>query len=186
MKFLAANDVIIRPFQIEDVLPLVEYMTDSSEEYWRKRGVDKSKLRSREESIANYLEEFASNGEVSKIATILLNMKAVGIHNLSELQVGDSAVFHAHIWKPENRRRGICTYSYLKAADYFFDKFRLKKLIYKTPKLNLAPNRLKEKIGIPLVGETIFDWPTLLSPLPANVYELDPKLLEQLKAKHGI
>lgn len=51
---------------------------------------------------------------------------------------------------------------------------------------NIGANRLKEKIGIPCLGDTIFDAPILIAPLEANLYELDQDLLKALKKKYHI
>ncbi len=51
---------------------------------------------------------------------------------------------------------------------------------------NYFANRIKEKIGIPLIGETVLDDPILIAPLEVNLYELDRELLIKLKEKHQI
>lgn len=185
-KPVSAADVSVRVFQHEDIAPLVDYWTGSTEEFWRLRGVDKAKLKSRDQFIAAYEELFESKGGVPSIATILLRGQAVGVHSLTDIVPGDSAVFHAHIWHEENRHRGIAVYSYLKGSEFFFNTLGLKKIIFKTPKLNLGANRLKEKIGIPATGDTLFESPVLFAPLPATLYELDHEMLRKLKARHGI
>ena len=179
-------DVSIRPFARADILPVVDYWTGNSEEFWRQRGVDKAKFKSRDEFIAGYEKSFLEKGGIPTLVTILLNGEAVGIHGVSDIVQGESAVMHAHIWREEHRHRGIGIYSYLKAAEHFFNAFDLKKIIFKTPKVNQGPNRVKEKIGIPAIGETVFDAPMMMGPVQATLYELDRELLQVLKARHKI
>lgn len=183
---VTGTDVSVRAFLRDDIAPLIEYWTGNSEEFWRRLGVDKAKLRSRDEFNEAYEKSFRETGGVPYLATILLRGRPVGCHTLTHLVPHESAVFHAHIWREEDRRRGIAVYSYLKGAEFFINTLGLKKIIFKTPKLNHGANRVKEKIGIPILGDTIFDGPILISPLPANLYELDAQLLRTLKAKHGI
>lgn len=179
-------DVSVRAFAREDILPLVDYWTKNSEEFWRQRGVDKGKLKPREEFIASYEKSFAENGGIPTLVTILLYQQAIGIHGVSHVVENESGVFHAHIWRDEDRHKGVGIYSYLKAAEHFFNAFNLQKIIFKTPKINRGPNRLKEKIGIPAIGDTVFDAPIMISPTPATLYELDRELLQKLKIKHRI
>jgi hypothetical protein len=181
---VTAKEVSVRAFQEEDILPLVEYWTGNSEEFWRQRGVDPAKLSSRETFITGYQKAFKEKGGVSTVVTILLQGKAVGVHTLTDLIPKESAVFHAHIWKEENRHRGVGIYSYLKGSEFFLKNLSLKKILFKTPKLNMAAHRIKEKIGIPPLGDTLFDAPILLSPLPATLYELSLEQIQILKKKH--
>ncbi|NCN41827.1 GNAT family N-acetyltransferase [bacterium] len=183
---VTAGDVDIRPFLIEDLKPFVKYWTDSPEEFWRERGVDTAKIKPPEELYNIYSDLFQQNGGLPKLATILLKGEAVGAHSLTDFVEETSAVFHAHIWSAEHRGLGIGTYSYLKGADFFFKTLKLKKILFKTPKINRGANRLKEKLGIQALGETIFDFPLMISPLEAILYELDQESLKELMVKHGI
>ena len=183
---MAQEDILIRAFQKEDIEPLVGYWTGNSEEFWRIRGIDKLKLKSRSDFISVYEKAFRETGEVQGLATILYRGQSIGIHSLTDIIEHESAVFHAHIWSEVHRGLGIGVFSYLKAADFFIEKLKLKKIIFKTPKLNLAANRVKEKIGITCIGDTVFESPVLIAPLSANLYELDKVLLEKLKVKHAI
>ena len=106
------------------------------------------------------------------------------MHTLTDLVENENAVFHAHIWDEENRKLGIGFYSYLKAADFCMVKLNLKKIIFKTPKISSGANRIKEKLGIPCLGETLFESPVQFTPLEANLYELDRDLLNKLKDRH--
>ena len=63
-------------------------------------------------------------------------------------------------------------------------KLNLKKIIFKTPIINIGANKVKEKLGIPKIGETLFESPILFAPLEANLYELDREMLKKLKEKH--
>lgn len=185
-KQVLGSEVQVRDFVPADIAPLVNYWTESSEEFWKVRGVDKSKLKSREEFISVYEKLFKEEGSIPTMATILLRGVPVGTHTLTSLVPNESAVFHAHIWQEDNRRQGISVYSYLLASEFFMNKLSIKKLLFKTPKINLGAHRVKEKIGIPALGDTVFESPVLFSPLPAIFYELDRELLLLLKRKHGV
>lgn len=178
------KDVSIRKFQIDDIGPLVDYWTKSSEDYWQERGIDKSKLFTEKEFSDYYQDSFKKNGGVSTVAVILYKENPVGVHTLTSLKENESGVFHAHIWKEEHRKIGIGYFSYILAAEFFLQTLNLKKIIFKTPKINLAANRVKEKLGIPKVGETLFEETVLIKPLKANLYELDLVLIQKIKSSN--
>ena len=180
------EDVTIRNFLQEDITPLVNYWTKNSAEFWKARGLDKSKLMSESEFTDFYLNAFRKYGDVKTVAVILYKNKAIGVHTLTDFIENESAIFHAHIWNEEHRKIGIGNYSYIKAADFFMKKLNLKKIIFKSPKINLGANRIKEKLGIPCLGDTVFESPVLFAPIQANLYELDIELLEKIKAKTPI
>jgi RimJ/RimL family protein N-acetyltransferase len=186
MSSISPDDIVIRNFQPEDIVPLVDYWTGNSEEFWRVRGIDTSKIKPRSEFIALYEKAFQERGDLKNFATIVFRGIAIGVHGIAEVVENESGVFHAHIWNDAHRGQGIGIFSYLKAADFFMKKFALKKIIFKTPKINISANRVKQKIGIPCLGDTIFESPILIKPLEANLYELDETLLTQLKRKHGL
>lgn len=114
---------------------------------------------------------------------ITYNDKAIGIHGVTHVIDGESAIMHAHIWYPEYRQKGIAYFSYPLAMDFFMIKLDLKKIIFKTPKINIGANKVKQKLQIPYLGDTVFDGPVLLKPLAANLYEVDRVLLKQLLKK---
>ncbi len=186
MTAVRSQEVEIRDFRRKDIPALVQYWTENSAEFWRARGVDPTKLMARDEFIAKYESIFAEVGDVKGVAVIVFRGLSIGVHTLTSLIEGESAIFHAHIWSEEHRGQGIGVFSYLKASEFFMKKLSLKKIVFKTPKLNQAANRIKEKIGIPKLGDIIFDAPILINPLDSNLYEIDINLLSQLKLKHGI
>ena len=148
MNSTKSTDVSIRDFFPEDITTMVNYWTQSSTEFWKVRGVDKTKLSTEGEFTERYKNAFLNNGGVKTFGVILFRKKAIGVHSLTDLIENESSVFYAHIWNEENRKRGIGFYSYLKAAEYFMHKLNLKKIIFKTPIINIGANRIKEKLGI--------------------------------------
>ena len=84
-KQVLGSEVQVRDFSPEDIAPLVSYWTESSEEFWKVRGVDKSKLKSREEFISVYEKLFKEEGSIPTMATILLRGVPVGTHTLTNL-----------------------------------------------------------------------------------------------------
>jgi RimJ/RimL family protein N-acetyltransferase len=130
------GDLRIRALEPCDIPRVVDYWTGNSAEFWRMRGVDKAKLSSHDEFVSGYERMFREGGKVPGTAVILLRGEPVGLHTLTDIVEGESAVFHAHIWSEELRGLGLGVYSYLKAAEFFFTTLKLKKILFKTPNRN--------------------------------------------------
>lgn len=81
---------------------------------------------------------------------------------------------------PDYRSKGIGYYSYPLSMDFFMKKMNFNKIIFKTPKINIAANKIKTKLNIPCLGDTIFDATVLIKPMEANLYEVDRELLDKL------
>lgn len=180
MNVILKNDISVRNFAFDDIAPTVSYLTENSSEYWLKRGVDLAKIKPKKEFLEHYTEKLVSDGDIPSNCTIAYKGQAIGLHSLSHIAHHDHAIMHAHIWSPEHRRKGIGYYSYPLAMDFFMKKFNFKKIIFKTPKINIAANKIKEKLQIPCLGDTIFEASVLIVPLEANLYEVDRTLLDQL------
>ena len=96
----------------------------------------------------------------------------MGFHNLNPLVEGDFGVFHAHIARPDFRRRGVAECSYPQACRIFLQRFDLKRILFKTPAQNVGAIRVKEKLGIRFIGEEVVDLGVIRSGTLAKVYEL--------------
>ena len=182
---ITSEQIAIRNFLPNDFSALADYWTNKSAEYWASLGVDKSKMKSREQFLDFFNETYAKLGDVPTVGVIELSGKAIGVHTLTELKEGVSAVMHSHIFEPEFQRKGISFFSYPKAMKHFFNKFKLEKILFKTPKLNVGANKAKQKLGIPILGETTFESPISLGVIPAYLYEVDLELVEKLLQKIG-
>lgn len=171
------TSVDIRTLEKKDIDLIVQYWFSQPTDFWLSRGVDISKIGNAQTYKENLLNIFKLKASIPSIVIIELNGKPVGHHAISHIIPNESAIFHAHIWHEKHRKRGIASVSYLKACKHFAKEFKLKKIIFKTPKINIGANRLKEKLGINKIDSTIFDSPILIRPLEANLYELNTKEL---------
>lgn len=182
-KKVSVNDISVRNFTFDDIVPLADYWSSNSADFWAERGVDASKLKAKDELVSIYTEKLNTDGDIPGFCVITHNNKAIGIHGVTHVVGDESAIMHAHIWYAEYRKKGIAYFSYPLAMDFFMKKLNLKKIIFKTPKINVGANKVKQKLQIPCLGETIFDGPVLLKPLDANLYEVDRVLLDQILAR---
>jgi RimJ/RimL family protein N-acetyltransferase len=123
-------------------------------------------------------------GSKSRFLTITYKNKAIGGHTLSPLVEGDYGVFHAHIWKPEMRGKGIARITYPIACRIFMERFNLKRILFKTPIQNIAAIRVKEQLGIRCVGEESISFGIIQDGTRAKVFELTRPEAERLSCRH--
>jgi hypothetical protein len=178
--------VKIRDMESKDILPFKNYWYRSPEDFIRRMGVDPDKMLPESEfenSLNNVIAKNTTN-IVSKLEflTIELDGHPVGTHSVGDLIEGETAIFHAHLWKPEARGIGLCTYTYPRAAEIFMNRFKLQNLLFKTPIVNKAANRIKEKLGIAASGEEVLDYSFMFPGTIARVYSLSRSDLASLLA----
>jgi RimJ/RimL family protein N-acetyltransferase len=119
----------------------------------------------------------------SNALVITYDGQPIGMHSINPLVEGDHGIFHAHIWDPKFRRRGLAMHSYPKACRVFVDRFNLKKIVFKTPVGNFGAIRVKEKLGIRELGEEVISFSIVKDGTLARVFELTRAEVEQKWAK---
>lgn len=162
---------------VESDIPLVlDYWFRSPPGYVESMGADPRKLPSESEWGRSLLERCRHNLSLPESkATVLVithDGAPIGMHTLFPVTEGDSAIFHAHVWRPEFRGRGLGMITYPQACEIFMRRFDLKKLLFKTPLQNPGAIRVKEKLGIRSTGEEILDLAIMRENLRARVFEL--------------
>ena len=177
-----AGRVAVRDLSESDVPMVLRYWFDSPRSYLESLAVDPEKLPRRREMERVLLEKIAANAArpVSALSAlaILLDGEAVGFHTISPLVEGGHGVFHAHICREDLRGRGLAAASYPKACRVFADRFRLERILFKTPVQNLAALRVKEKLGIRCIGEELVGFGIIRDGTRAKVFEWSSRELE--------
>jgi RimJ/RimL family protein N-acetyltransferase len=169
--------VSVRDLTEEDIPYILDYWFHSPPGFIESMGVDPSKLLPEPEFKKFLLEKIRANRELPasklNVQIILYEQRPIGFHTLGPLEENESAVFHAHIWNPEYRRRGIGMFSYPAACRVFFKRFNLKRILFKTPLQNTGAIRVKEKLGIHCIGEeTVVNLGILKDGTYTKVFEL--------------
>lgn len=168
--------VTVRDLAEADLPAVLDYWFRSPAGYIESLGVDLAKLPDEPRFAESLLQRVRQNaGRVdSKLNSlaILYDQTFVGFHNLNPITEGDFGVFHAHIWRPEFRRRGIAERSYLLACRVFLERFHLQRILFKTPAQNLGAIRVKEKLGIRCIGEELVSLGVIRDGTLAKVFEL--------------
>jgi RimJ/RimL family protein N-acetyltransferase len=165
------DQISIRDFAPLDLPGFMDYWYRSAPGYLESLGIDPRTVLAESVLLANWLA-LCSSGEPMPALTILVKGKAAGIYLLSEVVAGESAVFHAHVWESSLRHKGIATESAPKAFKVFFERFRLKRLVFKVPAQNGAALRVLGKLGIRSTGEGAMEAGLYRKGLPSKLFEL--------------
>ena len=85
----------------------------------------------------------------------LLNSKPIGHCNLNPATFGGEAFMHLHLWKNDDRQKGIGTALVKQSLPYFFNHMQLQTLWCQPYALNAAPNKTLAKVGFDFVKEYV-------------------------------
>lgn len=170
------QSVSVRDLGESDIPSVLDYWYRSPPGFIESLGADLDKLPAEARFAESLLQRIRANGAAgrSKLSAlaILLDGRFVGFHNLNPLTEGDFGVFHAHIARPEARRRGVGECSYPRACRIYLERFDLKRILFKTPLQNVGAIRVKEKLGIRCIGEEVVDFGVIRAGTRARVFEL--------------
>ena len=147
----------VRELQQSDIGPLSDYWFKSDPSFLINMGVDLSKMPAREEWEQMLTEQISQAYKEKQSYCIiwLLNDKPVGHSNVNRIQFGEEAYMHLHIWKKDNRAKGLGLQFVKMTLPWFFEKIQLKKLCCEPYALNPAPNKTMEKLGFEFIKEYI-------------------------------
>jgi RimJ/RimL family protein N-acetyltransferase len=170
------RSVSVRDLSEADIPFVLDYWFRSPPGFIASLGADPTKLPAEAQFADSLRQRVLMNAglERSRLASlaILHEGQFVGFHNLNPLVEGEFGVFHAHISRPEFRRRGVAECSYPQACRVFLQRFDLKRILFKTPAQNVGAIRVKEKLGIRFIGEELVDFGIIRNGTLAKVYEL--------------
>ena len=151
-QFQQLSVIEISELHVDDLL---DYWYGASTEQLKLMGADINKLPPRSDFQEKLLQQIALPYRNKKsYATIwTLNDKAIGHCNIGDINFGNDAYMHLHLWYPDNRLKGMGTKLVQKSIPYFFKNFNLSKLYCQPYSLNPAPNKTLKKIGFTFIKE---------------------------------
>ncbi len=142
------SDVHLRDLQLSDIDSIMDYWYRSPIEEIEQMGVDRSKMISEEEFRSFFIEKYDTNDKqtITQMTHLIVEVKGhpVGYHSLNPLNVNEEGTFHSHFWDKNYIGVGVGTISYQMACDIYFERFNLKKIIFKTPIKTSPPTELKK------------------------------------------
>ncbi len=152
----------VRELQLDDIEKIVDYFVNSSVEFMKGMGADKSKLLEKKEWIEKLKLELQKSYSQKEFYYIiwLVDNQPIGHSNVNNIEFKESATMHLHLWKNDKRKSGLGLEFLKLTIPYFLKNLELKKLICEPYSENVAPNKTLKKLGFKLVRtyETIPGW----------------------------
>lgn len=176
--------IAVRDLSEADLPFMLDYWFRSPAGFIESLGVDMNKMPAEAEFFKTLTERIRANADKSPSQlnglVITYAGRPIGQHSVNEIKPGESAIFHAHIFDPVLRGRGVGMTSYPLACQVFMNRFSLKRIWFKTPIQNTGSIRVKQKLGIREVGEETIGFGIVKEGTHARVFELLPQELETL------
>jgi len=152
----------VREMIVNDIENIVDYFVDADADFLKAMGADKRKLPERKAWIKKLKAELEKPYEEKKFYEIvwLIDNQSVGHSSINNINFGESATMHLHLWKGNNRKKGLGVEFLKQSIPYYFEHFKLEKLICEPRAENIAPNKVLRKVGFHLIRtyETTPDW----------------------------
>jgi RimJ/RimL family protein N-acetyltransferase len=159
---MSAPLLSVREIQHNDIQPLSDYWFTSDREFLVNMGVDLSRMPTSEqwEQMLEQQIRQSYKEKHSYCMIWLLENEPIGHSNINRIIFGEEAYMHLHIWKKDNRTKGMGLQFAKLTLPHFFKNMQLKKICCEPYALNPAPNRIMEKLGFDFIKEyvTIPGW----------------------------
>ena len=146
-------NISVREINKNDVDLLADYWFKSDSEYLNRMGAEKEPLPTRPQMIEMLFEQISLPIENKSSYALIweLDGKQIGHSNVNNIVYGMEATMHLHLWKSDNRKRGIGTKLVKKSLHYYFNNLKLNTLICEPYALNPAPNKTLKKVGFDFI-----------------------------------
>ena len=164
----------IRPLVGNELLNIVDYFLFLSPEDDARMGTDRDHLPSREQWLQMLIEDAQKPLQKRQFyyLGLFLDNAPIGHVGINKIDYENEAYIHFHIWTPELRRQGLGSFYLKEAIEYYFQHFKLKKIICEPNVKNLESNKTVLKSGFAFCG-TYRTKPSILSlEHDVNRYEL--------------
>jgi RimJ/RimL family protein N-acetyltransferase len=165
----------VREMAIEEIDLIVDYFHGGTPEFHEQLGVDPTRLPSRDAWRERYRREYELPDEERETLLVIWRQdgEAVGFSTCDRIVYGEQARMHLHIPDAGWRRSGVGTDGVRGAAEIYFDRLELWKLVSEPNAFNVGPNRTLQAAGFKYV-KTHMTVPGLLNYRQAvNRWELE-------------
>jgi len=107
-----------------------------------------------------------------------VNGDVVGHSSLKDIVFGNSGSIHLHLWRTDLRGKGHGAHLFCLAVVDFYKRFKLRQMICEPKADNLAPNRLLQRIGFPLIFTRVGKSSELSTVCKLNRYDIVREIAE--------
>lgn len=174
--------ITVREIQLKDVDLVIDYWLNSDSNHLIGMGVDLNKLPTRDQLNCMLTEQVNCDLLDKKSYALIweLDEQPVGHSNVNNIDYGNQATMHLHLWKSINRKKGIGTELVKKSLPFYFEKLKIKKLICEPYALNPAPNKTLQKVGFEFIKKHITIPGTLNFEQEVNRWELTKEAYKKI------
>ena len=152
---MATRKIDVRPFSSrEEYLGMIDYFLDADDAYLRGMGADRSRFPSRNDWLREVLAD-QKRAESRKDRIYLgwfYNGRLVGHSSVNQIEIGEQAYLHLHLWDPALRRNGLGAEFLRRSIACFRRRLHLKRVICEPYADDVAPNRVLQKLGFTFIG----------------------------------
>ena len=177
-------DLSVREIQQEDVRNIVDYFLKADHQYLLNMGVDIAKVPS-EEQFYSYLSgqiKLPIEERISFCIIWLVDGIPIGHSNTNPTSFGKEAFMHLHIWKPDERRKGMGAELLRLTLAMFFEKLQLQDLYCQPYAHNPAPHATLAKNGFEFVKEYVTVPGMLNFEQPVKLWHMSKEKFEKLNS----
>lgn len=174
------EEIEVRPFSgREEYELMLDYFYKAEEPFLRGMGVDRLKLPQRDKWLdALLVDQEKPDKERDRFYLVwIFRGQRVGHSSIHNIIHGTEAFIHLHLWNSSLRKTGLGTEFVRRSANFFFERFNLKKLVCEPWAENPAPNRVLEKLGFTFVRRYRTVPGVITYEQDVNRYELDRKIV---------
>jgi len=149
--------ISVREIELNDIDLIADYWLKSDSDFLTSMGVDLDKLPTRTGLSKMLTEQISLPIKDKKSYALIweLDEKQIGHSNVNGIEYRKQAIMHLHLWKSDNRKKGIGTELVRKSLPFYFERLKIEKLICEPYALNPAPNKTLEKVGFEFVKKYI-------------------------------
>ena len=148
------EEIEVRPFSSREEYELMlDYFYKADDSSLRGMGVDRLKLPERDKWLEALLADHEKpDSERDRLYVVwIFRGRRIGHSSINKIIPGTEAFIHLHVWNPQLRRAGLGTEFVRRSANFYFERFNLKKLVCEPSADNPAPNRVLKKLGFEFI-----------------------------------
>ncbi len=172
----------VRDLQFDDISLVMDYWMSASPEYLHSMGADIHKMPSRANFQAMLEKQLQLSFQEKKAYALIWECDGhpIGHSNVNLIHFEESATMHLHLWKSNQRRKGLGVEFVKKSIPFYFDNLRLENLICEPYALNIAPNKTLKKVGFSFIKKYLTVPGSLNFEQEVNRWELTKKAYSTL------
>jgi len=143
----------VREMEKSEIELIVDYFFNADSEFLKGMGADIKKLPNREEWTKKLNSDYEKPYDQKEFYYIiwLINGEPTGHSNINNIDFGQSAKMHLHLWKNNNRKSGLGLNFIKQTLPFFYKNFKLKTLICEPFSENIPPNKVLKKAGFKFI-----------------------------------